>query len=727
MATAPVKLAVVIVHYNTSDDLARLLLSLQEHPPHCTHAVVVVDNASSDPGLDAVRQRFPGCEWMMNAENVGYARGCNLGLQRRAAEYALVLNPDIVVQPGALDGLLAFADAHPRAGIVGPQLLNEDGTIQDSCRRFYSLATLLMRRTVLGKLFPRSQVLARHLMRDFDHRSSRPVDWVLGGCLLARRAAVERVGPLDERFFLYFEDVDWCYRMWQGGWEVLYTPDARFIHRHRRASARGLRSRSFWLHLGSLISFYEKWGMLVYLLKKWRGPLSVMLLWSIDMLALTAAFHGAYGLRAAFGGLFAEELYPLGEYRPLFLFSLLLATVTFALMGRYRPARLREPPRVWPHLQQTGALALLLLASSYLGQQQVVSRAVLLGFLVLAAAFTAAGEELFRSLLRRMERGYFTLERTLLVGPRAELAAWLADAPRPRAAGVDPVGWVCGDQPAHATEAPGPPLGDGEIPWLGGWPDLPGLVDRFRASQVVFWESPGADEARRRTLAELRRGRVRLRWQGDVVWLLAAGARPELFCGAPSGVVEPGAGAALAHAALRVASFAAGLLLTALAWPAWLWLRLVRLPRGRARRVGVDVTTRAGHNERVTLAVGASGGVLPLPWQWGLAGALLRGDMDLWGLRPVPVDRPQPGGSVLSWWETWRSDLQRPGLCGPWLLAERSGRCDAGTPDVSAGAGWLRRAAAVVVALWNRPGGWERLPASSDITPPFPVGAEGDR
>ena len=166
--TAKVRLAVVIVHYNTSEDLARCLESLAAYPPAARHRVVVVDNASRDEGLAAVHQRFPDCQWIFNAENTGYARGCNRGMAAVDADYYLILNPDIVVQPAALDRLLEFADAHPRAGLVGPQLLNEDGSLQDSCRRFYTVRTLLLRRTVLGRIFPNSRTVQRHLMRDFD-------------------------------------------------------------------------------------------------------------------------------------------------------------------------------------------------------------------------------------------------------------------------------------------------------------------------------------------------------------------------------------------------------------------------------------------------------------------------------------------------------------------------------------------------------------------------------
>ena len=161
------KLGVVVIHYNTSEDLERCLVSLGHAAPACGHAVMVVDNASSDPGLDGVRERFPQVRWQMNAENVGYSRAVNQGLEALGAEYTLILNPDIVVQPGSLDALLGVADAHPRAGIVAPQLLNEDGTIQDSCRRFYTLRTMIMRRTALGKILRNDRSVDEHLMRDF--------------------------------------------------------------------------------------------------------------------------------------------------------------------------------------------------------------------------------------------------------------------------------------------------------------------------------------------------------------------------------------------------------------------------------------------------------------------------------------------------------------------------------------------------------------------------------
>jgi N-acetylglucosaminyl-diphospho-decaprenol L-rhamnosyltransferase len=698
-----VKLAIVIVHYNTSADLERCLDSLAAHPPSCEHAVVVVDNASSDSGLAAVQQRFADVHWILNSENIGYARGANRGMAAVSADYYLILNPDIQVRPGAVDALLAFAAAHPKAGIVGPQLLNEDGSIQDSCRRFYTFRTLLLRRTFLGKLFPNSRSVEQHLMRDFDHRSARPVDWVLGGCLLVRREALSRTGPMDERFFLYFEDVDWCYRMWQAGFEVYYTPEARFVHSHRRDSARGALHRHFWLHLGSLISFYEKWGLLVYLLKKWRGPLSLLLLWAVDMVALGLAFLGAYGLRSLANPLFTEPLFPLGEYRPLLLFAALLTTVTFLLAGRYRLGR-RRGLAAMLHLKQIGTVSLLLLASSYLSHQQVYSRAVLLIFVPLFGLTTALGEDLFRVLRRRMERGYLSLERTLLVGEPDVLDAWVTRVRDLRQHGIDPVGYTT----TGGGTSPGPPLARGEVPWLGHRADILAVVARYRISQVVFWDQPRADAAEVALLAHLRGRRIRLRWRIDEAWLLVAGARAESFGGEVSGVLEPGGGSLLAAALGRLTDLLAGLVLVVLAALPYLVLRLLS---GAKRLRVLTCRDRWGEPLLLSLVCRADGRLLPLCWQAPLAGALLRGRVGLLGPRLQPAaEAVAPAVSVAEFW--WKGGV-RPGLTGGWAATREPG---AG-PSFSFGA-TSSIMVDVIKQLLLDPGGLGRVPAGGGDSPP---------
>ncbi len=647
-----VTLGIVIVHYNTPDDLARCLESLRAEAPACSHAVVVVDNASTAPGLAEVRERFPTCTWLLNEDNRGYARGCNQGLVAAAAEYTLILNPDIIVLPGALDALVALADARPRAGIIGPQLLNDDGSIQESCRRFYTFKTLLLRRTILGRIFPRSRVVAQHLMRDFDHREERPVDWVLGGCMLVRRDALTRCGPMDERFFLYFEDVDWCTRMWRCGFEVLYTPAARFVHRHRRASARGPLTRSFWLHLTSLVSFYEKWGMLVYLLKKWRQPLDQFAVWAMDMGMLGTAFLAAYGVRGLLQPLFPGTLFRLAWYGGFLAYTALLVTTSFLLLGRYRAEHLRRPTPFVGFARQLGLVVLLLLAGSYLGRQQTMSRAALVLFLGFFAILAWLGERVLHRLRRRMERGYFSLERTLLVGRPADLESWLAGCPRPRAQGIDPVGYVT---PAGVADDSAPALAQGEIPWLGAAVGLPALAERLRVSQIVFWQQPGASGADRRDLARLRRASVRLRWRIDEAWLLMARARGELFGDTPSGVLDPDDRRLLD----RGLAFAVGLVLAVVALPNRGWQRLFAEPRGKQRRERVDCRTAAGHNFSLVVSCDPDGRVRPLWEQWGLAQALLRGHVFLSGER-LAVGGGEPDLRF------WQLDAARPGLTGAW-------------------------------------------------------------
>ena len=690
------KLAIVIVHYNSSADLGRCLESIVACAPRQEHQVIIVDNASSDDGLARVHEQYPDFTWIFSAENTGYSRGCNLGMSQVEAEYYLVLNPDIVVQPGALEALLEFADDNPRAGMVGPQLLNEDGSVQASCRRFYTFTTLLMRRTPLGRIFPNSESVRLHLMEDFDHDSSRPVDWVLGGCLLVRREAMLRTGPMDERFFLYFEDVDWCYRMWQAGFEVVYTPGARFLHRHRRDSARGTFNRTFWMHLGSLISFYEKWGILVWLLKKWRDPLLLLMLWLADLVGVTAAFGLAYLLRGAadraLPGVFDEPLYPFAEYLPVLGFSLLLATVTFFMTGRYRAGRGRAAPRLGEQLKQIGTLAVLLMASTYLSHLEVVSRAVLLLFIPLLAGAVVTGEWLFRAVLERLERGRLSLERTLLVGSAADLAGWLRRTPGLKDTlldqGVDLAGYVAEGQTPDASL---PPLGGGDIPWLGPPASLLEVVARYRISQVVYRQRPGDDEDEWRQLAALRGLRVRLRWQIPDAWLLWAPVH-----GAPFGP-EPGAvtvqeGDAVARAlGRRILGLAGGLVLLVLGLPFWVWLKLLLVRQGRARLERVVVQDYWGHRVNLVLALDGGGRTRGLVWQWQLAPALMGGRLGLVGSSATLGDRVDlptgPGGYD----RLWQVQPSVPGLTGDW----------AGT-SVGGQARWWDK----LKQLWQDPGGF---------------------
>lgn len=219
--------SVVIVNWNGGELLARALRSVRESAPPLVAELIVVDNASTDDS--AARARAHGDAMVIrNRENLGFARASNQGIRESRGRYVVLLNPDAELLPSALDALVGYMDREPRVAAAGPALLNPDGSLQPSGWPFPRLSALLAIHPVL-----------RRLARDAPPRNGRDmacptdVDEVSGACMILRRAALDGIGLLDERFFLYFEDVDLCLRFKRAGWRVAYVPDARVLHRWR--------------------------------------------------------------------------------------------------------------------------------------------------------------------------------------------------------------------------------------------------------------------------------------------------------------------------------------------------------------------------------------------------------------------------------------------------------------------------------------------------------------
>jgi N-acetylglucosaminyl-diphospho-decaprenol L-rhamnosyltransferase len=215
--------AVVVVTYDALPWLERCLESVKGAE------TVVVDHGSTDGTVALVRQRFPGVR-LLEQRNRGLAAGWNRGLEASGGRYALLLNADAWLAPGALERLVAFADEHPRAAVVGPRLLDPDGSLQRSVRGFPTLWRLATEYLFLRKLAPRSRALNAFYAGGFEHDRAAEAEFVMGACLLVRREAVREVGPLDEEFFLFSEETDWCYRFRRAGWQVLFYPGADCFH-----------------------------------------------------------------------------------------------------------------------------------------------------------------------------------------------------------------------------------------------------------------------------------------------------------------------------------------------------------------------------------------------------------------------------------------------------------------------------------------------------------------
>ena len=229
-------LSVIILNWNARAYLEKSLNSLV-CVPHCLEfEVVVVDNNSEDDSAAMVREKFPTVKVLANETNLGFGAGNNLAVPGTSGRYILFLNPDTVVMAGALEKMVAYADANPDIGILGPKLLNGDGSLQYSCRRFPNLATGFFRNTPLGRLLPKNRFASDYLMQDFDHAAPLDVDWVSGAALLMRRDLIRQIGAFDEDFFMYCEDVDVCLRAHKAqqtngqAWRVVYFPDAVIYH-----------------------------------------------------------------------------------------------------------------------------------------------------------------------------------------------------------------------------------------------------------------------------------------------------------------------------------------------------------------------------------------------------------------------------------------------------------------------------------------------------------------
>lgn len=266
MSIPPCTLSIIIVNWNTRDLLAQCLESVDSGRwivgsalstaccPLPTE-VIVVDNASADGSPKMVRERFPWVTLIGNGENVGFARANNQGIGAAEGRYLLLLNSDTVVHPGALETLLAFMNAHPQAGACGPRLLNGDGSLQHGCHPMLTPGREFWRLLFLERFWPR----ATYPLEQWPTDRPRRVEAIKGAALLLRRAALDRMGLLDESYFMYTEEVDLCQRLGLAGWELWYAPQAVVTH-YGGASSSQMAEAMYLQLYRSKLQFYRKFG-----------------------------------------------------------------------------------------------------------------------------------------------------------------------------------------------------------------------------------------------------------------------------------------------------------------------------------------------------------------------------------------------------------------------------------------------------------------------------------
>ncbi len=234
-------LSIIIVNWNVRDLLRECLRSIEDEKGDLSLEIIVVDSASNDDSAAMVRSEFPSVHLIACTENVGFPRGNNIGLQEARGDYLLLLNPDTVIVDDALAVLVSYLQVNPDVGVVGPQLLNPDGSVQSSRRRFPTAATGFFESTWLEGLAP--GILRRYYALDLPDDATADVDWLTGACIMVPRLAYEAVGGLDEGYFMYSEELDWCRRIKESGRRVVYYPAARVIHHVGKSSEQAVTAR----------------------------------------------------------------------------------------------------------------------------------------------------------------------------------------------------------------------------------------------------------------------------------------------------------------------------------------------------------------------------------------------------------------------------------------------------------------------------------------------------
>ncbi len=498
-------LSVIIVNYNVREFLEQALRSVERASNGLNIEVFVVDNNSVDGSVDMVRTHFPDVRLIANEDNYGFGKANNQAIEQARGRYLLILNPDTIVQEDTFSTLIDFMDAHPEAGAVGCQILNPDGTFAlESRRSFPTPPVAFFRMTGLSRLFPKSRLFGRYNLTYLPIDQVAEIDALSGSCMLVRRAALyysheesqapdapfetaaphqngqHGAGLLDESFFMYGEDLDWCYRIQQAGWKIFYTPDTQIIHYKGESTKKG-ELRYVRLFYGAMLRFAEKhlqdryprfflWMMRLGVVA--RASLTVLgntlrrvAFPMLDLVLVTALVLGLGELRSA------QTDVP---FLPLFYWLVapgyaLIAMTAIAALGGYRGRRRRRLGPVW---LGTGIALVLIATLSFFFKEIAFSRAVVL------ASFPAGAMVLsVVRLLRRIRRR--GVRQALFVGHAPEAQRLQHMLTVQTQAPFQLIGYITPDAGPELEVAP-------DLPCLGTLHHLRDLVRLRRIENVVF-------------------------------------------------------------------------------------------------------------------------------------------------------------------------------------------------------------------------------------------------
>jgi N-acetylglucosaminyl-diphospho-decaprenol L-rhamnosyltransferase len=417
--SAAVDVAVCIITHNSREDLAVCLQRLYSNwPDGLSLHVTVVDNTNADGSSDYVRAHWPQVRLITNNTRLGFGANANQAAAGPAARYLLVMNPDVELEAGAVATLVDYMDVRPEVGACGPKTLYPDGRLQATSRQFPNWITVFWRWLKLDRIW-QPEFYRRFLMLDWDHNNAQPVDWLMASCLLIRADAFAAVQGFDTGFFLYYEDIDLCRRLWQAGYSVHYVPEAVVVHKYQRHSARGLLNNLTLIHLQSILHYQGKHGLAFGQLQSRHLTFWITLLLVFGDLVLTelALQIGRYArlwfpLLGAFPYPVPSPLHPV-----IYMIVPVIWFGVFALLGLYDVRRLRNLKRELARLLIGVLLAGLVFAGVLYAlflYQVYVPRLLLAYFLTANWLLLASERAILRYLLGR--NGLFYQPRTLVIG-----------------------------------------------------------------------------------------------------------------------------------------------------------------------------------------------------------------------------------------------------------------------------------------------------------------------
>lgn len=485
-----IRISIVIVNYKVPECLKEALHSLRQADIYDKSEVIVVDNASNDNSEEIITKEFPEVQWIQLKSNIGFGKACNVGVRNACGEYLLILNPDTVVGTSTLADAYAFMKSHPEVGLLGPKILNQDGTLQASCRRSFPTPSVAFYHfSGLSKLFPKSRRFGRYNVTYMDPNESAEVDAVSGSFMFIPRNLFEKIDGFDKRFFMYGEDLDLCWRIREHGYKVWYFPTIEIIHRKGKSSARR--------QLHSRIAFYE--AMILFSRKYHHTHGSFFPVWLIYIgIAIQATMNiGASLLRLSTAyviDLFFINFilwagitirFSLGQsgtpylqaYTPtlLLMHGLLSASFifVFAYNGIYSEKRYSIPNAFF-----SGLIATVIFTSGIYFIKSVAFSRIAFALSSLAIMFVLVGwREVLPRAIRKIRRLIYAPDRVVIVGNGSVPAILVKNIEEKKSAVI--IGVLC--SPEHI-----PPGQYEGYPVLGTIEDIPRVLQQHKVDILII-------------------------------------------------------------------------------------------------------------------------------------------------------------------------------------------------------------------------------------------------